>query len=612
MAFQVSALRLSKQVKSLPLLPVAPRASSVRHSIQSNSSGSQSVPDRRVNMASRAGYELAFAASPTSTPSRLGRYKKVAVSCDGAQCSNVAREILQQGGNAVDAAIAALFCNAVVNPQSAGLGGGCHMTIYDPLTRTAKCLDARETAPLAATENMFEADPSLAKKGGLAVAVPGELAGYWAAHETYGRLPWSQLIQPAVKLAENGVPVNRHLAEVLRCGAESIRKEPSMRSYVDETTGRVLQVGDTFKLPALADTLKQVGRHGIQVFYDGPIGDKMVEDVRLRGGILTKEDLRQYRAEWVEPVQVELKNNLTLYSHPPPGSGVVTAYIMRLLDGHVGSGAMDGDNPVTYHRIAEAIKHAFGQRTKLSDPRFHPEVNQLAELLISDSFVDETRSKMCDASTWDDPAYYGAACNAPEDHGTSHVSIVDETGMAVAVTSTINLHFGAGFASAQTGIILNNEMADFSLSCSENCYGLPPNFINMVKPGKRPLSSMTPTIVVNSSSGRVRLVIGAAGGIRITTSTVYAMIRNLWFGEDIKEAIDSPRFHHQLFPMTLNYEEGFPKEMVKQLANRGHQTSQENTRGGSVYGISVEQEDDDEFYLYANADYRKGGDVAGF
>ncbi|KAI9556606.1 hypothetical protein GHT06_016396 [Daphnia sinensis] len=515
-------------------------------------------------------------------------------------------------GNAVDAAIAALFCNAVVNPQSAGIGGGCHMTIYDPVTQTAKCLDARETAPLAATEDMYEADPSLAKKGGLAVAVPGELAGYWAAHQTYGRLPWSQLIQPAIKLAEGGVAVNRHLADVLQCGAESIRKEPSMRSFVDETTSRVLQVGDTFKLPALAETLKQIGRHGIQVFYDGLIGDKMVDDVRLRGGILTKEDLRQYRAEWVEPIQVKLKNNLTLYSHPPPGSGVVTAYIMRLLDGLVGPDGMDRDNPLTYHRIAEAIKHAFGQRTKLSDPRFHPEVNELAELLISDSFVDETRSKMCDSMTSDDPAYYGAACSNPEDHGTSHVSIVDENGMAVAVTSTINLHFGAGFASAQTGIILNDEMADFSMSCAANCYGLPPNFLNMVKPGKRPLSSMTPTVIVNSSSGRVRLVIGAAGGIRITTSTIYAMIRNLWLGEDIKEAIDSPRFHHQLFPMTLHYEKGLPKEMVKQLANRGHQMSQENTRGGSVYGISVEQEDDDEFYLYANADYRKGGDVAGF
>ncbi|EFX74307.1 hypothetical protein DAPPUDRAFT_57425 [Daphnia pulex] len=575
-------------------------------------------------MESRSGYELAFT-SAAPTPSRLGRYKTAAISSDGAQCSDAGREVLEEGGNAVDAAIAALFCNAVVNPQSAGIGGGFHMTVYDPVTRTAHCLDAREVAPLAATEDMFQSDPSLAKKGGLAVAVPGELAGYWAAHQRYGRLPWSRLVQPAVKLAENGAPVNRHLAEVLRREAQSIQDEPSMRFFVDATSGQVLKFGDTFKFPALAQTLKQVGRDGVEAFYNGTLGDMLIDDVRLRGGILTKEDLRQYRVQWVEPVQVKLRNNLTLYSPPPPGSGVLTAYIMRLLDpGHLDNsscwpddGIMSSDHPVTHHRIAEAFKHAFAQRSKLGDPRFHPEVNQLTELLISDAFVDETRSKIKDSVTFDDPEYYGAVSHTPEDNGTSHVSVVDGNGMAVAVTSTINLHLGAGFASPQTGIILNNEMADFSPSSTFNFYGLPPSPTNMIQPGKRPLSSMTPAIVVDSSSGRIRLVIGAAGGVRITTSTVYAMIRNLWLGEDIKEAIDSPRFHHQLIPMTLNYEKGFPKEMVEELSRRGHRTSEEDTRGGAVYGISVageEEEDGDDggCHLYANADYRKGGDVAGF
>ncbi|KAK4015774.1 Gamma-glutamyl transpeptidase [Daphnia magna] len=543
-----------------------------------------------------------------ASPSKLGKYKTAAISSDSTPCSEIGRDIMAEGGNAMDAAIAALFCNGVVNPQSAGIGGGFHMTVYDPVTQTAKCLDARETAPLAATEGMYSSNAFLSQIGGLAVAVPGELAGYWDAHQTYGRLPWSRLVQPAIKLAENGVEVNSHLAMVLQLKAVSIKAEPSMWIFLNETTGDVLQVGDTLKMHGLAKTLKEIAEHGVDIFYKGTIGIKVVEDIQRRGGIITKDDLLHYRTEWMEPVAVDLSDNLTLYSIPSPGSGVLVAYIMNMLDDRL---PLERDvprslDPLTYHRITEAFKHAFAQRTKLGDPRFVPEVYQLTETLASKRFADETFEKFNDSYTSNDPAFYGAVIHNPDSKGTSHISVLDRDGLAVSVTTTVNTYFGAGFISEQTGIIMNNEMDDFSSPNTTNFFGVPPSPANFIRPGKRPLSSMTPTIVVDSETGKVRSVIGAAGGTRITTSVVYTLIRNLWFGDNIKEAIDSYRIHHQLMPMDFQYEAGFPKTIVEGLRKRGHNVMERVLRS-AVYAISVESDG----VIYANADYRKGGDVAG-
>ncbi|XP_046440624.1 glutathione hydrolase 1 proenzyme-like [Daphnia pulex] len=542
------------------------------------------------------------------SPSKLGKYRTAAISSDSAPCSEIGRDIMTEGGNAMDAAIAALFCNGVVNPQSAGIGGGFHMTIYDPATQTAKCLDARETAPLAATENMYSSNAFLSQIGGLAVAVPGELAGYWDAHQAYGRLPWARLVLPAALLAENGVEVNSHLAATLQIKAASIKAEPSMWIFLNETTGNVLRLGDTLKMHALAKTLKDIAEHGVDIFYKGSVGIKVVEDTQRRGGILTKDDLLHYRTEWMEPVSVDLSDNLTLYSMPSPGSGVLVAYVMNLLDGRLPEkrdlpASLD---PLTYHRITEAFKHAFAQRTKLGDPKFVPEVDHLMETLASKSFADETFDKFNDSFTSNDPAFYGAVIHNPDSKGTSHISVLDRDGLAVSVTTTVNTYFGAGWISEQTGIIMNNEMDDFSSPNTTNFFGVPPSPANFIKPGKRPLSSMTPTIVVDSSTGKVRSVIGAAGGTRITTSVVYTLVRNLWFGENLKEAIDSYRIHHQLLPMNFQYESGFPKNIVESLRRRGHNVTEKVLRS-AVYAISVEPDG----LIYANADSRKGGDVAG-
>ncbi|XP_057374003.1 glutathione hydrolase 1 proenzyme-like [Daphnia carinata] len=547
--------------------------------------------------------------SPPST-SRLGKYKTAAVSSDGVPCSTIGRDVLADGGNAVDAAIATVFCIGAVNPQSAGIGGGFFMTIYDPVERQTRCLNAREVAPISAHEDMFKGNSSISQRGGLAVAVPGELAGYWAAYQQYAKLPWSRLILPTAELIEKGIPVNRHLENSLKEFQNLIEAEPSMRIFVNEKSGKLKRYGDIVKNSRLAHTLRAIAHYGIDIFYNGTVGHKLVEDIQKRGGIITKEDLIRYRPEWMDPIKVEFNNNITLYSMPPPGSGVLTAFMLNILDGNLAGENVGktSQHLINYHRIAEAYKHAYAQRTKLADPHFVPEVHELTGNLSSEAMAAETWAKISDLFTSNDPGSYGAVTYSPDDHGTSHISVLDGNGMAVALTSTVNLKFGAGWISEQTGILMNDQMDDFSSPNVINYFGLPPSPANFIKPGKRPMSSMTPTVIVNSTTGRVRLVIGGAGGTKITTATAYSIIRNLWFGETIKEAIDSKRMHHQLFPMSLEYEKGFPARIVSDMMTRGHSvTSKLHGDGAVVCGIAVEIDG----LVYANSDWRKSGDVDG-
>jgi len=392
-----------------------------------------------------------------------------------------------------------------------------------------------------------------------------------------------------------------------------IKAEPSMSNFINQKTGEVLQKGDIVKRPLFAETLKAIATDGADIFYKGTIGDKMVGDVQQHGGILTKDDLLQYRAEWMDPISVNLKGNLSLLTFPPPGSGVLAAFVMNILDGNLPKGSrkspfpVDGEDPLTYHRIAEAFKFAYAERTKLGDPLFEPSVKELAFNLTLKSLAEETLAKINDSFTSNNPSYYGAVTYNPDDSGTSHISVLDADGLAVSVTSTVNLLFGAGFASEQTGIIMNDEMDDFSAPDITNYFGVPPSQVNFIKPGKRPLSSMCPSIITDTETGRVRMVIGAAGGTKITTSTIYAMIRHLWFGETIKESIDSYRVHHQLFPMLFQYDDNFPEDILKSMEAKGHILKKLPPVGAVLSGISVE----DNGFIYANADHRKGGDVAG-
>ncbi|XP_071446688.1 scoloptoxin SSD14 isoform X2 [Hetaerina americana] len=545
---------------------------------------------------------------PTSplppSPSVLGTFAKAAVVTNGGPCAAIGKNILQRNGSAVDAAIAALFCEGVTCLQSMGLGGGFLMTIYDKKSNEAYVLDARETAPAAADKNMYHGNESLSEIGGLSMAVPGELRGYWEAYKKFGRLPWKDLVMPTVELCRKGSPVNAYIAKILRSKEKIIHEIPSMREIlINPATNHTWEDGDFIKRLTLAKTLEVIAEEGGDALYNGSLAKQFVDDIQSYGGIITMEDMANYNANWDTPIKAHLtKGNLTLYAGPPPGSGVLVAFGMNILDN-----LLPAKNEVTsYQRIIETFKYMYGRRTELGDPAY-TDISELVKNLTSREYAMAIRNLLSDDETSQDAQHYGAVTSQPEDHGTAHICVLSPDGDAVSVTSTINLILGGMRRSRSTGIILNDEMDDFSAPNITNAYGIPPSPANFIHPGKRPLSSMCPAIFVDNASGNVRLVIGAAGGSKITTATTLASIYNLWYNKTIKEAIDASRIHHQLFPMKLQYEYGVLKPTIEGLKSIGHEVLRLSSAGSSVTGIAYDGKN-----VTANADYRRLGVVAGF
>lgn len=542
---------------------------------------------------------------PDGSGSIMGVYTRAAVATNGYLCAGIGSDILKKGGNAVEAAIAALFCEGVICLQSMGIGGGFLMTIYSRETQTAVTLNARETAPASSSEDMFHGNSTLSQFGGMAAAVPGELKGYWEAFNRYksGNVKWSDLVYPSVKICQDGFEVSSYLAKVLKSNEDSIKKSDTLSEIlINPKTGHVWQLGDTLKRPTLAETLMQVADNGIDIFYNGSLGEKFIEDVSELGGVMTMDDLRKYEVRWEPPVSAKMAGNITLYTMPLPGSGPLLAFILNILDGFIPA----SDDITTYQRITEALKYGYGRRTELGDPYFNESVLEVVKSLTSRNYASSIRLQISDSKTYDDPEHYGAVLSQPDDHGTAHISVIAPNGDAVSVTSTINLIFGAKVVSKSTGIILNDEMDDFSAPNITNAFGIPPSPANFIQPGKRPLSSMTPAIFVNGS-GDVQLVTGAAGGTKITSATALVSMYNLWFNKTIKEAIDHRRIHHQLFPMALQYEKGFKENIIRGLTKIGHSVQEFDVGGSTVTGIAVSNGK-----IYANADFRRNGVVAGF
>ncbi|XP_049838257.1 scoloptoxin SSD14-like isoform X2 [Schistocerca gregaria] len=539
------------------------------------------------------------------SPSTLHRFSKAAVCSDAAPCSSIGRDILMKNGSVVDAAIATLFCNGVVNCQSMGLGGGFLMTLY--VNKTAVTLNARETAPSQVREELYD-DESKSQIGALAVGVPGELKGYWEAYKRYGKLPWSDLVAPAIAVCESGYNMTRHQADSLFFNAAAVKSDPTLREiFIDPATGKFYSEGTLIKHNKLCETLKVISKEGGDALYTGSLAEKLAADIQARGGIITVDDLKNYRAVWESPVTAELHGKHTLYSVPPPGSGILLAFILNILNGYnfTASSVSDLNQTITtYHRTVEAFKYAYARRTELGDPHFL-NISQVVNMLQSKEYAETVRRKINDTQTYQDPKHYGAVFYNKDDHGTAHISIIGPNGDAVSVTSTVNIYFGAGVVSKQTGIILNSVMDDFSFSKYKNYFGLPGSPANAVKPWKRPLSSMCPSVIVDENKN-VKLVIGASGGTKITTAVATVIMRYLWFGDNIKEAVDASRIHHQLYPMKLSYEYGVLDQVIKGLEKLGHLTDRYKSRGSIICAIAKEAE-----YIFANADYRKRGDVFG-
>lgn len=544
------------------------------------------------------------------TSSLLGLYDSYAVSTDAKHCAKVGSALLAKGGSAVDAAIGTLLCMGVVLPNSLGLGGGCLMTIYDRSKKMATVIDGRETAPDYADEQMFVANPLSASRGPLSIGVPGELSAYWKAHQMFGKLNWSELFDGSIDLAENGHPMVEHLSYALKDWNHARYMTPALANMLtNNQTGKFLTEGELFVQKELANTLRRIRDNGAAEFYGGQTGQLFIDDLKLQGGKMTLENLQRYEAEVKQPLHFKLADDLHLYTQPPPGSGVVLSIIMRIMK-ELGyyknlqpSASFEGSS-LYYHHLVESFKFAYAKRAAIEDQPDDPKrMQDLMNEIMSDAFIKQSTARIDNVTH--NSEYYGGVQYFQNDHGTAHVSVVDGQGNAAAVTTSVNLYFGSGLYSPRTGIIYNDVMDDFVSPNITNRFNLMPSQFNRIRPGRRPLSSMAPSIFTDSN-GDVRLVIGASGGAKITTAIATVSIRNLYLGEDIKSSIDGHRIHHQYLPDVIWHEHDFPKSLLYSLGERGHKITPIVGRSSVVMAIA-----NDTHKITANSDYRKGGLVAG-
>ncbi|KAF9973905.1 hypothetical protein BGZ73_002833 [Actinomortierella ambigua] len=536
-----------------------------------------------------------------NTPSLI-RAKHGAVATEEIHCSEIGVHVLKDGGNAVDAAIASCLCIGTVNMFSAGIGGGGFMTIRLP-NGTVEVIDFRETAPAGATERMYTQDPMLAQRGGLSVAVPGEIRGLEMAHKRHGKLPWERLFAPAIKLAREGWHVGPELARRIQIAKNLMETVPEW-SEVFAPKGAALREGELIQRKALADTLEKIAKEGANAFYTGEIAQSMVDHIQKNGGILNMKDLAGYRPLLKEPV-VGYYQGRKVYTTPAPTSGPVLLSLLNILERYdIGRDKVLSSLEV--HRLIEAMKFGYAQRTQLGDPDF-TDLEDTIKNIISKDTAAYIRRNISDAHTFP-VMYYNPHWGPIENHGTTHMSTVDQSNMAVALTSTVNLLFGSQLLDPKTGIILNDEMDDFSIPGKANAFGLFPSPFNYPAPGKRPLSSCVPTIV--ERDGEFEMALGGSGGSRITTSVLQTILNVYNLDMNIMEAIESPRVHHQLMPHVADFESGYSTKAIEFARARGHNVTVFDRRMAKAEIQGVMRLEDG--FAYAASDSRKHGVAAGY
>ncbi|BAY65934.1 gamma-glutamyltransferase [Calothrix brevissima NIES-22] len=531
--------------------------------------------------------------------------------------------ILRKGGNAVDAAVATTFAISVVEPFSAGIGGGGFLLMYSQTTGEMKALDFRERAPLKATRNMYldaqgKVRPNASVNGYLAVATPGTVAGMYEVHRRYGKLPWRELVQPAIALAKNGFTLSR-LVTYRSLPAYENRKpiilsNPAAREIFTRN-GEYYQPGEKLVQRDLAQTLEAIAQNP-QSFYTGNIAQAIAADMAKNGGLITLADLKAYKPIWRTPVCGNFRQ-AKICSMPPPSSGGV--HLLQILNiiGDTDLKSWGWHHPDSLHLIAEAMKIAYSDRAKyLGDPDFvKVPTMQLTSTAYAKLRRQQINMEQATPSTEVKPGLETIQNSKskiqnlkfPESSETSHLVVVDGQHNAVSLTFTINLGFGAGVVTPGTGIVLNNEMDDFAAAPGvPNFFGLVGTEANAIAPRKTPLSSMTPTIV--TENGHLRMVVGAPGGSTIITQVLQVILNALVYGMDAGAAVSAPRIHHQWLPDELRVEPwGFDAVTLQQLRRRGHNIK-ETTPWGNANAIVVTADKT----LEGAADPRGEGSPIGF
>ncbi|MFC0335943.1 gamma-glutamyltranspeptidase / glutathione hydrolase [Kushneria avicenniae] len=496
--------------------------------------------------------------------------------------SRVGRDILREGGNAVDAAVAIGFALAVVQPRSGNIGGGGFMVISDEKSGDVTSIDYRETAPAGAFKTMFQDDEGnviekASRYSANASGVPGTVAGMAMALDRYGAMSLDRVMAPAIRLARDGFAIPQRFADGLNESREQLEKNDGTRRLFYKGDGSDWHAGEVFKQPELAATLTRIARNGPREFYEGETAGHLIDTIRAHEGIMTLEDLKNYRAVERAPIHGTYRDYDIYAMAPPSSGGIHIVQILNMLENDDLT-SMGFGSAATMHLMSEAMRRAYADRSKyLGDPAFF---DVPARALTSKDYARTLRAQISpDRATPSDSIGPGNL-TPHESNETTHYSVADDSGLAVANTYTLNFSYGSGIAVDGAGFLLNNEMDDFSAKPGvPNAYGLVGGEANAVAPGKRMLSSMTPTIVKHN--GKNFLVTGSPGGSRIITTTLGVITNVIDHGMNVQSAVSAPRFHDQWLPDELRIEDGFSPDTLHLLEGMGHHVIQQSAMGAS-------------------------------
>ncbi|WP_339759815.1 gamma-glutamyltransferase [uncultured Hoeflea sp.] len=537
--------------------------------------------------------------------------KSAMVSVQEAVAAEIGLQILKDGGNAVDAGVAVALALAVTLPRAGNLGGGGFMMVHDAKSGETRAIDYREMAPASATRDMYldaegNADSTLSRFHGLAVGVPGTVAGMQLALETYGTMTLVEAAAPAIKLAEDGIVVTADLADSLKALENRLKTWPASAAIFYKQDGSFYEPGDVLKQPDLAATLRKIAAEGPDGFYKGEVAEAISASVKDAGGSMSLEDLANYKAVIREPVKGSYRGYEIVSMPPPSSGGTHIIEILNVMEGYP-IGFLGHNSSDTIHLMAEAMKRAYADRSEyLGDPDF---TDVPVKALTSKDYTEKIRDGISLNRATPSSTIKPGTLAPYESDQTTHFSIVDQYGNAVSNTYTLNFSYGSGMTAAGTGVLLNNEMDDFSAKPGvPNAYGLIGGDANAVEPRKRPLSSMSPTIVLKD--GNPFLVTGSPGGSRIITTTLQVISNMIDHGMNVAEATNASRIHHQWLPDEIRVEQGgLSRDTVSALEAKGHKTAV-----GSVMGStqSIHADTEKGLLLGASDPRRTGSATVGY